>query len=1116
MNFQWKPKKYLITFLKVIGWICFCILGLLVLVALAIQIPYIQNKLTQKAISFLENKIGTEVGLERISLSIPKKIVLTGVYLEDQKRDTLLYAGELAIDTDLWMLTQQTIELNNVELTNFTGAVSRADGDSSFNFSYIIDAFAPETPQPEIDSTQKPWKFAIETIALEKIKATFKDGLSGNEMALQLGTLDIDLDEFDLERSIIKADAISIESLKADIIQSKLPLDTAVAESDTAAGTDLAFDIGVNEIILKDIQARYSHRGNGQTAALKLDELFLEAENIDLKNRSIKLQEFRLQNTFASYQQLAGYGVAEQVQDADTSSAPSQAPWLITVEELNLSNNSVQYYDFDKPFQKEVFDASHLWITNFTMQAEDLEWEGQKMKGELSNLAFEERSGLTIEKVSAVFSLTDNSIAVKDFYFKSPNSNISLNAIGNFTSLETISESYEDATVDMAIEKSTIGLKDVYYFAPTVFDSLPVTIPPGTTVHLDTKVTGQLKDLNIHHLVVETLSKTHLSTRGNIQLRKDKDPYFRLALEKFYTTKNDIETLLPDSLIPSTISLPQWLNIKANGRGTVASPTVDATITSDYGSVSLNAALKRDQASGTNTYKGALNINGFQTGKLLKKEDILGALTMQLAVDGAGFTMEELNTKINLHIDSFTYQDYNYKNLSLTGSLKQYFFSGDAQFQDENLDFHLKGDLDYNQDVPKYAFIFELQNADFKALNLTDRPLKARGTLDVDLATADFKVINGNLDIRKFAVFNGKDMYAVDSLLFASIDQKGESKITVRSDIVDADFEGTINLYSLSEVIRRHFNNYFSLHDSSFNKPVAPQEFKFGLTLKNTDLLTEVILPDLDPFVPGKITGEFRSNDARLDLNVGLAKVRYAGVGTDSITFNVTSDKEELSYRLAVRKIQMDSIRMEALRLQGKVADDSIRTQLVILDSLQKEKYVFGGVFYSLEKVFQFRLVNNQVVLNYAPWIAPADNNLQFTSTGIQAHNFSIANINEKISLVTSNDQDSVVSIQFKDLNLQNITRLVEGAIPFDGLANGSLNMMSAEAGAFNSDLRIDDLDILEHLWGNLTLALGKTATGPLNVDVKLEGEGTSFHAGGYYSADSTAPEMNFFANILR
>ena len=67
----------------------------------------------------------------------------------------------------------------------------------------------------------------------------------------------------------------------------------------------------------------------------------------------------------------------------------------------------------------------------------------------------------------------------------------------------------------------------------------------------------------------------------------------------------------------------------------------------------------------------------------------------------------------------------------------------------------------------------------------------------------------------------------------------------------------------------------------------------------------------------------------------------------------------------------MDTLRIEALKLQGEVANDSIRTKFVILDSLQKDKYVFGGVFNSLEKVFQFRFLKDEVVMNYAPWSAP-------------------------------------------------------------------------------------------------------------------------------------------------
>ena len=225
MNLKGKPKKYLILSLKIIGWTLVSIFGLLLLISLAIQIPYVQNKLTQSAINFVEGKIGTDVNLDRISLSIPKKIVLTGLYLEDQQQDTLLYAGELAINTDLWKLTKQTIQLNDIELSDFTASVSRSERDSAFNFDYIIDAFASDSAAVP-DTTKAPWTFSVGNVVLDNIRVLFADRLMGNDISLHVGTLDLSMDELDLERSVYKVDAVSLENVRANIVQSKVEPDT--------------------------------------------------------------------------------------------------------------------------------------------------------------------------------------------------------------------------------------------------------------------------------------------------------------------------------------------------------------------------------------------------------------------------------------------------------------------------------------------------------------------------------------------------------------------------------------------------------------------------------------------------------------------------------------------------------------------------------------------------------------------------------------------------------------------------------------------------------------------------------------------------------------------------
>ena len=99
----------------------------------------------------------------------------------------------------------------------------------------------------------------------------------------------------------------------------------------------------------------------------------------------------------------------------------------------------------------------------------------------------------------------------------------------------------------------------------------------------------------------------------------------------------------------------------------------------------------------------------------------------------------------------------------------------------------------------------------------------------VDMATADFKVLNGNIGIRKVAIFNGDELYAIDSLLFASIDQEGRAEINIDSDLLEANFEGSINIFALPGVMREYFQTYYSLHDSLEVKDTESQRFSFHI-----------------------------------------------------------------------------------------------------------------------------------------------------------------------------------------------------------------------------------------------------------------------------------------------
>ena len=95
-------KKNFRKGLKIFLWIVGVIIGIFLLLALSLQIPYVQNLAKEKAVSYLEGKIHTKVAIDRIEIGLPKKVILEGVYFEDQQKDTLLAGKKIAIDMNLF------------------------------------------------------------------------------------------------------------------------------------------------------------------------------------------------------------------------------------------------------------------------------------------------------------------------------------------------------------------------------------------------------------------------------------------------------------------------------------------------------------------------------------------------------------------------------------------------------------------------------------------------------------------------------------------------------------------------------------------------------------------------------------------------------------------------------------------------------------------------------------------------------------------------------------------------------------------------------------------------------------------------------------------------------
>ena len=142
-------KNILVKTTKVILWI-FVSVSILVLVFFGfINTNAGKRTVRNQVEKYLQNKLKTNIRIGSVDYSLPKWLKIKNVYIEDQKKDTLLFGEELSVDLDMVKLLQGNTDIKKVFLKNIKINIKRAESDTAFNYQFLVNAFT------EINRPQK-------------------------------------------------------------------------------------------------------------------------------------------------------------------------------------------------------------------------------------------------------------------------------------------------------------------------------------------------------------------------------------------------------------------------------------------------------------------------------------------------------------------------------------------------------------------------------------------------------------------------------------------------------------------------------------------------------------------------------------------------------------------------------------------------------------------------------------------------------------------------------------------------------------------------------------------------------------------------------------------------
>ena len=128
---------------------------------------------------------------------------LEGVLIEDQKNDTLISAGTMQVRVTDWFFFKDQVVLHYIEMGDAVVHINRVD--SVWNFQYLIDYFSGGGSSAR---KKKSVELDFKKIKLNNVSFVKKDEWRGEDMQLQLTTMDLDADEINFNTKNIEINTL--------------------------------------------------------------------------------------------------------------------------------------------------------------------------------------------------------------------------------------------------------------------------------------------------------------------------------------------------------------------------------------------------------------------------------------------------------------------------------------------------------------------------------------------------------------------------------------------------------------------------------------------------------------------------------------------------------------------------------------------------------------------------------------------------------------------------------------------------------------------------------------------------------------------------------------------
>ena len=1074
--------------LKAILWVVVIFVLLFLIVAAIIQIPYVQTKIVQRATTFVSSKTHTLVKIDHVSIGFPKTVVVKGLFLEDLKKDTLIYAGVTKINIVLKDLLANKICINNVSFQDLKLNIYSTNSDSLFNYNFLITSFADST-KTETVKTPAKWTFSIDNIDLKNIQLRYNDVYGGMKVLASLDNLTLNVDKMDLSKASYNIDNLLVDNLQVKILT--LPSKkTKQEQSDNALPFVSAHNIEINNSAFT-----YSDSNTKQIVSTKITSFILEEGTLDLQKELLDVEKIQLSNTAIQYSSVLAPTVkANELKNASTV----KSDWKISVKQVAIKNNSLAYSVANTPLIKNSFDINHLNLKYFNLDAKDITYSETNTNANILKFNAIDRNKFIITKFVTNFSMDKHSITANKLQIRTTNSTIDADVKIKFDALQSINKNISNLALSVNMHKVSVKNSDILYFNPSLA-KLDFFKSKQNVTAIYGMINGRVNNLVGKRILIKTGENTFIASDFNIKgLPSIKTATFYFPSLKMKTTRSDLRKMA-GSYIPKNIELPNEMSVIANFKGSIKSFESKVNFSSSFGELIANGSMDTQE-----NYTASVRVKSFDLGQLMKNRNMYGPISLTAEINGIGLLPESTKANIKATATEIYFNKYLYHNLKIDGKVNGREFAGKVNLNDKNAQFDFDGLVNMTAKKELFNFHLKVQGVDLQKLNFTKNDVRVGLKASANLKGGSIDKLNGTAAISNLVVTQNGKKYALDSVLMASINEPNKNKFDFRSALIGLKYNGTISLNSLPTAINQFFNKYFPFGKTAIDtkNKIEPSNFNFEIELHNHPILSEVLLPQLREFEPGSIIGSFDSKKNELKLNASINKIVYGTTEINNLDLAIHADSAALDYKLSSTSIGNSQMKLPNLLLNGKIADNIIVSNLSSIDDNKNKRLTLQTQIIKNKTNFKLSLIPNNLYINNKRWDIAEDNYLEFGKQGFLIHHLFMNNGLSQLNIASVNDNfNDDLNIAIKNFKLEDISKLIEkdsSLVKGDVNGNVLLKRVNTNYGLI-ADATISNLVVRNVPIGNLTFKGENPTTQKFDVAIKLTGNDNNLTANGTF-----------------